>query len=36
VLDRDLSAADPSAIIGSGVRLAVTDGSIVNRSEELP
>jgi len=34
VLDRDLLAAGPSAIIGTGVRLTVLDGRIVHRSEE--
>ncbi len=33
VLDRDLLAAGPSAIIGTGVRLTVLDGRIVHRSE---
>ena len=33
VLDRDLLAAGPSAIIGTGVRLTVLGGRIVHRSE---
>jgi predicted amidohydrolase YtcJ len=33
VLDRDLLAAGPSAIIGTGVRLTVLGGHIVHRSE---
>jgi len=33
VLDRDLLAAGPSAIIGTGVRLTVIGGRIVHRSE---
>ena len=33
VLDRDLLAAGPSAIIGTGVRLTVLDGRVVHRSE---
>jgi predicted amidohydrolase YtcJ len=33
VLDRDLLAAGPSAIIDTGVRLTVLDGRIVHRSE---
>ncbi len=33
VLDRDLLATGPSAIIGTGVRLTVLDGRIVHRSE---
>ena len=35
VLDRDLLAAGPSAIIGTSVRLTVLGGRIVHRSEEL-
>ena len=35
ILDRDLLAAGPSAIIGSSVRLTVIGGRIVHRSEEL-
>ncbi len=35
VLDRDLLAAGPSAIIGTGVRLTVIGGRIVHRSEDL-
>jgi predicted amidohydrolase YtcJ len=34
VLDRDLLAAGPSAIIGTGVRLTVLGGAVVHRSEE--
>jgi predicted amidohydrolase YtcJ len=34
VLDRDLPAAGPSAIIGTGVRLTVIGGRIVHRSED--
>ena len=33
VLDRDLLAAGPSAIIGTGVRLTVLGGRVVHRSE---
>ncbi|MES1239668.1 MAG: amidohydrolase family protein, partial [Chloroflexota bacterium] len=33
VLDRDLLAAGPSAIIGTGVALTVLDGRIVHRTE---
>jgi predicted amidohydrolase YtcJ len=33
VLDRDLLAAGPSAIIGTGVALTVLGGRIVHRSE---
>jgi predicted amidohydrolase YtcJ len=35
VLDRDLLAAGPSAIIGTGVALTVLGGRIVHRQEEL-
>ncbi len=35
VLDRDLLAAGPSAIIGTGVALTVLNGRIVHRSEAL-
>jgi predicted amidohydrolase YtcJ len=35
VLDRDLLAAGPSAIIGTGVALTVLDGRIVHRTEAL-
>ncbi len=35
VLDRDLLAAGPSAIIGTGVALSVLDGRIVHRTEGL-
>lgn len=35
VVDRDLLAAGPSAIIGTGVALTVLDGRIVHRSEAL-
>ncbi len=35
VLDRDLLAAGPSAIIGTSVRLTVLGGHIVHRSKEL-
>jgi predicted amidohydrolase YtcJ len=34
VLDRDLLAAGPSAIIGTGVRLTVLGGRVVHRSED--
>jgi predicted amidohydrolase YtcJ len=34
VLDRDLLAAGPSAIMGTGVALTVLDGRIVHRSED--
>lgn len=34
LLDRDLLAAGPSAIIGTGVRLTVLGGAVVHRSEE--
>jgi predicted amidohydrolase YtcJ len=34
VLDRDLLAAGPSAIIGTGVHLTVLEGRIVHRSED--
>ena len=34
VLDRDLLAAGPSAIIGTGVRLTVLGGRIVHRTED--
>jgi predicted amidohydrolase YtcJ len=34
VLDRDLLSVDPSAIIGTAVRLTVIDGRIVHRSED--
>jgi predicted amidohydrolase YtcJ len=34
VLDRDLLAAAPSAIIGTGVSLTVVGGTVVHRSEE--
>lgn len=34
VLDRDMLAAGPSAIIGTGVRLTVLGGTVVHRSEE--
>lgn len=34
VLDRDLLAAGPSAIIGTGVRLTVVGGAVVHRAEE--
>ena len=36
VLDRDLLAEGPSAIIGTGVRLTVIGGRIVHRSEDRP
>jgi len=35
ILDRDLLALGPSAIIGSGVRATVFGGAVVHRSEEL-
>jgi len=35
ILDRDLPAAGPSAIIGTSVRLTVLGGRVVHRSEEL-
>jgi predicted amidohydrolase YtcJ len=35
ILDRDLLAAGPSAIIGTSVRLTVLGGRVVHRSEEL-
>jgi predicted amidohydrolase YtcJ len=35
VLDRDLLAAGPSAIIGTSVRATVLGGRIVHRSEDL-
>ena len=34
VLDRDLLSANPSAIIGTGVRLTVVGGAVVHRAEE--
>ena len=34
VLDRDLLAAGPSAIIGTGVRLTVLGGVVVHRAED--
>jgi predicted amidohydrolase YtcJ len=36
VLDRDLPALGPSAIIGTSVSLTVINGAIAHRSEELP
>jgi predicted amidohydrolase YtcJ len=36
MLDRDLLAAGPSAIIGTGVRATVLGGRLVYRSEDLP
>jgi predicted amidohydrolase YtcJ len=35
VLDRDLPALGPSAIIGTGVRLTIVDGVVVHREKEL-